>query len=444
MKETNNQNSNEKTMKISAVSDKKSDATASERSNMTKKISVGGKTAAGASVAKKRKPASKKTAHVMTPEERKAERSRKIANHVSVASTMTVVLVYIAVVVGISAIISICGIRWANDIFALVKEDVTAVVTIPESATLSEVSTLLKTNGIIEYPSIFRAYIGFKNRDSETALSFKAGPIELSSKLNYDQIVSTIRDRKARGIVKITIPEGYTVDDIINLFVSQGIGTREGFVEAVNNYDYKNHYFIEQLKKIELSPERKYRLEGYLFPDTYEFYADSSEVAIVDKMLTNFDYRFEKDYYARLDELGMNLDQVITLASIVQMEGKFGEDLYPIAGVFHNRLKSRNLKRLQSDATIQYCLPERKAELTSADLAIESPYNSYLNTGLPPSAISNPGWEAIQATLYPEEHTHYYFISDIDGSTIFADTEAQHANNVVKLRQAKKTGVPID
>lgn len=422
MKETNNQNQSEKTVKIPSVSEKGKSASAEKKQRSSRKAS----------------------ARPLTPEERKAERSDKISKGVSLASTLTVTLIYIGFVVGVSAIISICGIRWGNDIFALAKAEAVAVVEIPENATISEVSTILKANGIIEYPGVFRAYIGFKNRDSATPLAFKAGQHELSSKLNYDQIVSLIRDRKARGIVKITIPEGYTVDDIINLFVSQGIGTREGFEKAINEYDYKNHYFITKLKEIKLSPDRKYRLEGYLFPDTYEFYADSSEVAIVDKMLSNFDYRFEKDYYARLDELGMNLDELITLASIVQKEGKFGEDFYPIAGVFYNRLKSTNLRRLQSDATIQYCLPERKAELTSEDLAIKNPYNSYLNAGLPPSAISNPGWEAIQATLYPEEHKHYFFIADIDGSTIFADTEAQHANNVIKLREAKKTGKPID
>ena len=380
----------------------------------------------------------------MTPEERKAERNRKTREAFSLSSTVVKALIYIGVVVGISAVISICGIRWVNDIFALVKEETVAYVVIPENATISEVSTLLKSNGIIEYPGVFRAYIGFKNRDAEPALAFKAGEYELNSKLNYDQIVGMIRDRKARGIVKVTIPEGYTVDDIINMFVSKGIGTREGFIEAINNYDYKSYTFMNKLKEIQLSSNRKYRLEGYLFPDTYEFYADAGEVAIIDKMLANFDYRFESDYYARLEELGLNLDQVITIASIVQKEGMYGEDFYPVAGVFYNRLNSRNMTRLQSDATVQYCLPQRKAELTYADLQVNSPYNTYLNAGLPPSAISNPGWEAIQAALYPEQHSHYFFISDTDGSMIFADTEAQHSANAAKLREAKEKGTSID
>ena len=372
----------------------------------------------------------------LTQEEKQAERS-------SMRSTAMIALIYIAVVVGISAILSFCGIRWANDVFALVKDEVTATVSIPDNATVSEVSTILKDNGIIKYPAIFRLYINFKNRDADPPLAFKAGDYEIRSTLNYDQIVSMIKDRRARSIVTLTIPEGFTVDEIIDLFVSQGMGSREGFVEAINHFDY--HYtFMEKLNQIPLSPDRRYRLEGYLFPATYDFYTDSGEVAIIDKLLAAFDARFENDYYARLEELGMNLDQVITIASIVQKEGKFSSDFYPIAGVFYNRLRSGSMRRLQSDATVQYCLKERKEELSYTDLEVDNPYNTYRNDGLPPSAISNPGWEAIQAALYPESHSHYYFISDTDGSIIFADTEAEHLANSAKLRQAKENGTSVD
>ncbi len=357
--------------------------------------------------------------------------------------TIFLALIYIAVVVVISAVLSVFAIRWGNDIFALVKEEVVATVTIPENATISEVADILEEHGLIEYSSVFRTYVGFKNRDADPPLAFRAGDYEIRSTLNYDQIVSMIKDRKRRQIVTITIPEGYTVDEIIELFVSQNIGTREGFLYAVNEYPYQ-YRFMDALNQIKLSSDRRYRLEGYLFPNTYEFYTDSSEVAIVDKMLTAFEIHFEEVYYARLDELKMNLDQVVTLASIVQKEGKFSADFYPISGVFHNRLKSTTLKRLQSDATVQYVLKDRKEDLTYADLDLKDPYNTYQIEGLPPSAIANPGWEAIQAALYPEKNSHYYFVSDTDGSTIFADNETQHLKNVAALRAAKENGTTID
>ncbi len=418
---------------VSSFSAEKLSAGLKDAGSAVKKAYSSLKKTSGEKKEKAKKPAVKRP---MTPEEKKSVRA-------SMGYTATIALIYIAVVVGISAILSFVGIRWANDIFALVKDEVVATITIPENATVSEVSNLLKEKDLIEYPSVFRFYINFKNRDSENALTFKPGDHEISSTLNYDQIVSKIKDRKTRKIITLTIPEGYTVDETIDLFLSNGMGTRAGFVEAINNFDY-DYVFMDKLDAIKLSDKRKYRLEGYLFPDTYEFYTDSSEVAIVDKLLAAFEAHFEEDYYLRLEELGMNLDQVVTLASIVQKEGKFISDFYPIAGVFYNRLKSNNMKRLQSDATVQYCLEERKEELSYKDLEVDSPYNTYRNAGLPPSAISNPGWEAIQATLYPETNSHYYFISDTDGSIIFADTEAQHLANAAKLKAAKENGTSID
>jgi len=395
-------------------------------------------------------PAAEKSTPAKAPipkKEKKAkkapdEKERKLVRR-SLRNTAIIAAIYIAVVVGVSAVLAYFGINWANDVFALVKDEVTATVTIPEDATLSEVSEILESHGLIEYPTIFRMYIGFKNRDADPPLAFKAGDYEIKSTLNYDQIVSMIKNRRTRSIVTITIPEGYTVNDIIHLFTSQGIGTAEGFVDAINNYPYE-YTFMEKLNEIPLSADRIYRLEGYLFPDTYEFYTDSKEVAIVDKMLAAFEAHFEKGYYDRLAEMGMDLDEIVTLASIVQKEGKFSTDFYPISGVFHNRLNSKSMKKLQSNATLLYVLPEHKEELLFADLEIDNPYNSYKYAGLPPSAICNPGWEAIQAAMYPESHKNYYFISDIDGSTIFAATETQHLKNRAALDKAKETGVPID
>ena len=298
--------------------------------------------------AQKPKPAVKQASRKKQGASESVEKKKKA----SVWTTFLLALVYITIVVGIAATLSVYVIRWGNDIFALVKEEVSATVVIPEDATISEVAAILKEHRLIEYPTVFRMYIGFKNRNANPPLSFQAGEYELKSTLNYDQIVSLIKMRKKRQIVTITIPEGFTVDEIIDLFVLKGMGTREGFEEAINQYPYR-YQFMEKLNEIELSPDRKYRLEGYLFPDTYDFYTDSAEVAIVDKMLTAFETRFAKEYYDRLDELGMNLDEAITLASIVQKEGKFSQDFYPISGVFHNRLNSRDLLRLQSDATIQ-------------------------------------------------------------------------------------------
>lgn len=364
-------------------------------------------------------------------------------NWKALRSTAVRALLYIAFVAVISTVLSVFGIRWANDVFALVKDEITCEVEIPENATISEVASILKQKGIIEYPFIFRMYVGYKHRNDDPALSFRAGSYEIKSTMNFDQIVNAIKYRRSRTIVKLMIPEGYSINEMIDLFLEQGIGTREGFVEAINHYDYE-YRFMDALNQLELSEDRVYRLEGYLFPDTYEFYTDSSEVDIVDKMLANFDSKFEEGYYARCEELHYNIDQVITLASIVQGEGKINSEFYTIAGVFYNRLASRDYPKLESDATIQYCLNTHKEDLTQSDLNIDNPYNTHLYNGLPPGAICNPGWEAIQAALYPESHSYYYILADTDGSTLFAKTLPEHLNNIAAVARAKENGTSVD
>ena len=130
----------------------------------------------------------------------------------------------------------------------------------------------------------------------------------------------------------------------------------------------------------------------------------------------------------------MNLDQVVTIASMAQMEGRTENDFYAIAGVFNNRLKSATLRYLQSDATVQYAIQDHKEDLTAEDLSVASPYNTYVTQGLPPGPIANPGWAAIQAALYPEANDYYYFVSDIDGTTLFAKDLAEHQRNVAQVR----------
>ena len=258
-------------------------------------------------------------------------------------------------------------------------------------------------------------------------LEFEGGDYVLNSNLNYDQIIAKIRKDKTpvREIVTISFPEGSTVDDIINTLVEKGIGTREGYVDAINNYDY-DYKFIERLKKEKLSDKRKYRLEGYLFPDTYEFYTDSNEVAIIDRFLSNFEKMFTEAEYSRLNELDYSLDEIITVASIVQKESKYASEFYTTASVFFNRLKSSDFPKLESDATVQYCLKEHAEKITAELRATDSEYNTYLYNGLPPSAICNPGIDAIIAALYPEETGYYYFYAGEDGFNIFSKTYSEH------------------
>ncbi len=357
-----------------------------------------------------------------------------------VISSVVKALVYISFVLVVSGFLAVYGIRLANDVFAFVKDEITVEVTIADDATLEEVSELLYENGLVENANWFRLYTSFKYRDKD--LNFVGGTYTLQSTMNYNAFISTLTPKQGRAIVSILIPEGYTVDQIIDLLVSEGIGTREGYVEAIQEYDY-NYEFLDKLEALELSNERKYRLEGYLFPAKYDFYADSSEIAVVDKMLAAFQENFMEENYDRLTELGLTLDEAVTLASIIQREAYYSTDMYYISAVFHNRLNSSSFPKLQSDATVQYALPEHKEELTAEDLKVDSPYNTHVVDGLPIGAICNPGTEAISAALYPEDKDqikYYYFVAGVDGYSLFATNLTEHNNNMARVEQQKASG----
>lgn len=372
------------------------------------------------------------------PQEKKpAPQEPKTRDRGGITLSLIKALIYIAAVLAVSGVIGVTGIRWGNDIFAFVKSEHTATVTIPEFATPDQIAQILKDNGLIEEPGAFSFWMNFKYGDDN--LTIVPGSYELKSTMNYDQMIYQIRAKKPpRQIVTVTIPEGYTVDQIIDLMVNEyHIGTREGYVAAINEYQY-DYDFIEKLNQLELSPHRKYRLEGYLFPAKYDVYTDLSEVGVIDYFLRAFEQRFEDSYYERLAELNMTIDQAITLASLIQAEGKFDSDYYYISSVFHNRLNSKNMQKLESDATIQYVLPERKEDLSQADLDLDDPYNTYLYPGLTPGAICNPGLEALHAALYPEESKYLYFVADIDGHSLFAETNAGHEKNKAQVKAQKE------
>ena len=330
-------------------------------------------------------------------------------------------IVYIVAVLVISVFASWTIIEVANDVFAFVKSDEAVTVVIEEDMTATDVAQMLYENGIIKYPTVYELFIRLK----EESTDYLVGEYEISPSMNYGDIndaftyVANIKEQ-----VSITVPEGYTVDQIIDLLVKNGVGTRDGFVSAINEYEY-DYRFMEGLDK--LDPERKYRLEGYLFPDTYYFFKDMSEIDAINKFLVNFDRKVPDEYYERADVLGMTMDELITLASMIQVEGRSLTDFENISSVFHNRLANpRSFPKMQSDATLQYILDKRKTALTAADLQIDSRYNSYMYNGLPPGSICNPSLDAIDCALYPAETNYYYFLADGKGNTYFSETNEQH------------------
>ena len=353
-------------------------------------------------------------------------------------------IVYITAVLVVSFLLSYIIITRANDVFAFVKSDAEVEVTIPEDTTVAKLSKILGDADVIRYPSLFRLYARLKGEDGKDAEGnsvFIPGTYKVSPMKNYMQLLSLFQKQSRREVVWVTIPEGSTVEDIITLLTeTYGISDRASFVKAINEYDYG----LDFLEGLAGPPVRHYRLEGYLFPDTYQFYTDSSAETVIYRMLQNFrsKLRYIGDDYgaARLSELGMTLDEVVTLASMVEKEVKYAVDYENVASVFHNRLNNTaDFPRLDSDATTVYAIwmatGKRPETLGAAELAFDDPYNTRAARGLPPGAIANPGYEALYCAFYPAKTNYYYFVADSTGYNLYARTAAGHAQNVASVRE---------
>lgn len=384
----------------------------------------------------------------------------KVGNIFQKMSAVPKAIIYILIILVVSAYLSYYIITIGNDIFALVTTSREVTVTIDEGMTHEQVGEMLEAKEIIEYGWVYELYMSYRG-DGDSSTEYIPGEYKLNTNMNYSQIITLLTTKtNAREIVRVTIPEGFTVDQIIDTLVEKGIGTREGYIEAINNYPYKWE-FVEQLNELGYSENRKYRLEGYLYPDTYDFYTTESEVYVINKMLAAFDNRFWKDFNQKsydgnsyrtmmLETYGLTFDDVVVLASMIQSEGGTAEDFYYISHVFHNRLSHKDdFPYLESDATIQYVLPERETDSSEINIGLDDPYNTYMYMGLPPGAISNAGLDALNAALFPtkpmdddgDEFTAYYFVSNDAGKTYYATTLNGHNKNVA---QVKKDNAAMD
>lgn len=288
----------------------------------------------------------------------------------------------------------------------------TSVITIKKGASLREIGDTLQREDMITSNSLFVMYARLTGAEKQ----IKAGSYRINNALSMKGILGRI----VGGDVlrnRVTIPEGYTDDQIARLLINKGIVTKDGWQVALQTENFT--YPI--LKDAPAGPKR---LEGFLFPATYDLYADFTPKEILEVMLKRFDVAFTPDLQARARKQGLSVRQVVILASIVEREAKLEKERPIIASVFLNRLK-RGM-RLESCATVQYVLGTPKERLTYQDIRIASPYNTYLHEGLPPGPISNPGLASIRAVLYPAQTNYLYFVAKGDGSHAFSVTFGEH------------------
>lgn len=267
---------------------------------------------------------------------------------------------------------------------------------------------------------------------------YLAGTHFITAEMNYDEIMYTLSLKPET--VKVTFREGLTYKEVKQELLDAGVLFDEQVLDSMVNNPalFLDFDFVTDIPKEE---GRDWLLQGYLFPDTYEFDMNTTEESIIRTFLSNTERKLLPELYARAEKMGMSMDQVITLASVIEKESGRLDEMDLVSSVFHNRLNAKNHvtgKRLESDATINYIKHEMGSDtsliVTSEDQKIVSPYNTYMNQGLPAGPICSPGMDAIRAALWPAKTGYYYFVSKNDGtgSSAFAATQREHFNNVNK------------
>ena len=337
---------------------------------------------------------------------------------------------YAMMVIVASLLLAVYALHVANDALALMKPSSDLSVRIEKGSTVGQIARELKDAGLIEYRWAFVLFA----KVTGNADSFQYGTYVLNTDMDYLELVTNLQKTASfRATVTVMIPEGAELREIIATLDEKNVCTAEELWDAVENHPF-DYDFLQNL------PERENRLEGYLFPDTYEFFEQSDAVTVLTKFLDNFEVKFSQELRDRAEEIGMSIDEVVTLASIIEREAASDEDRATVSSVFHNRLNSTQYPLLQSCATVQYVLQERKSVLTYDDIKIDSPYNTYLYEGLPIGPIASPGLASIKAALYPETTDYYFFVVSADGTHIFSKTLAEHNAAVKQANSSRGTG----
>ncbi|MBP3937241.1 MAG: endolytic transglycosylase MltG [Clostridia bacterium] len=320
-----------------------------------------------------------------------------------------------------SALLSFVFVSAAVDLLGLTTNATLVDVTIPEGANTREVADILKENGVISQKLIFRMYSRMSGGDG----TYQPGQFTVSADMGYDNIIAILQTVAERETVTVTFPEGSTLLDIAELLEANNVCSQKDFFNSLKNDDFSADY--DFVKAIPDNPNRLYKLEGYLFPDTYDFFVESAPYSAICRFLDNFDNKFTTSMRSAVKAKGMTIDQIVTLASVIQKEDDSNADISKVSRVFWNRLESpANFPKLQSDITQMYV-----GQYGVSDKNIHDAYDTYVCDGLPVGAICNPGLKALDAAIYPSTSDEvagcYYFISDMEsGETYYSRTKSEH------------------
>ncbi|MDO5560065.1 MAG: endolytic transglycosylase MltG [Oscillospiraceae bacterium] len=360
-------------------------------------------------------------------------------------------IVFATMILAVSVVCAMCVIFLVREMIGINKSSSSYIIEIPQGATVSDIIDIMTIDQekkgreeIIKVPALFKLLTKVKKADGK----FIDGTHILRPDMGYLAIINELEseENQQRETVLVTISEGWNLNEAAKELEKNNVCVADKFLYYFNN-GLDDYEFEKQIPKLTALDLRYYRMEGYLFPDTYEFYvADDIESLpqeeyeiIIRKFYDNFEEKFGAEQIAKAKEKGMTMNQVITLASIVQKEAADISDMYYVASVFENRLThSDEFPRLESDTTEQYATDVIAKGDTLNDSMMEA-YDTYVSGGLPPGPICNPGLEAIDAVLNPKETNYYYFCANTSTKEVYyAETLEEHEANIVKSDEGQE------
>lgn len=366
----------------------------------------------------------------LTDKERRAEKkAHKKRNKLKARKNRWIFsLVWLCMVLLVSFTLASYLIQGTNDFFAANRTEGTTEVTIPKEVTVEELTQILYEAGAIKKPEFFKLYCSV----TASMEYFQPGTYKIETNMDYQDLISTLQGgNESREEVTVTFPEGITALEMASLLEENEVCSAQDFLTAIDSDDFDNYDMIGAITN---GPDKYYKLEGYLFPDTYDFYKGEEIDSVVSKFLYNFQNRVS-DLETEIANSGMTEDQVVIMASIIQREAANVNDMKDVSAVLHNRLNfgaEYGIYRLECDSTTYY--PYKRAEdVPATDALPYGNYDTYQVQGLPAGAICNPGLDAIEAALRPNtegDAAYYlYFCHAADGTAYYATNAEDHEYN---------------
>ena len=340
-------------------------------------------------------------------------------------------LVWLVVVVLVSLVAGQYAVNGIKDMLATGREAIDVTVDLPVDPTTDQVADILEEKGIIREKFFFKLYARFTNSSEY----YSNGTFQLDTSMDYQAIINTLQRSSNRlDTVRVMIPEGTSIVELAALLEQNGVCSANDFMEACNTTELDESYDV--LGAIEDRGQRYYHLEGYLFPDTYDFYQNDDISSVLMKLVNNANKKLmDEELQEQIANSGMSMDEVLTLASIIQMEAADTDDMYLVSSVLHNRLENGaqyDIYTLDCDSTMYYPYRTKEQVPEGQRETFVSTYNTYNLGGLPAGPICNPGLDAVKAALNPESTNYYYFCHDAEGNAYYARTSSEHEQNLVK------------